>query len=53
MWFEGDDPLVDPPREVSGVIQSRDDGTVDPERSADFAAAVVRSHAAGECDCQQ
>lgn len=52
MWFEGEDPLVDPPREVAGVIQTGADGAIDPERSAEFAAAVVRAHAAGECGCQ-
>jgi hypothetical protein len=47
MWFEGQDPLVDPPKEIAGVMQNTLEETIE------FATGCIETHWNGECECQQ
>ena len=46
LWFDGSDPVNDPPDEIAGVMQDSLDRTVT------FAGKVLQAHYAGKCACQ-
>lgn len=47
LWFDGVDPVTDPPDETVGVVQSS------MEETQDFAGAVLQRHWDGECACMR
>lgn len=50
LWFEGADPLTDPPHEIGGVLQM-EDGRPILSHTRDFMAEMLRAHWYGECAC--
>lgn len=45
LWFEGQNPTRDKPKEIAGVMQNTLEETIQ------FASEMIRSHWLGECDC--
>ena len=45
MWFDAQNPLIDKPHEIGGVMQDT------LEETLRFTSEMIRSHWLGECDC--